>query len=178
MNHHDHVDLLRNGIPGQGGTWADFGSGTGAFTLALADLLGPQGYIYSVDKDRGSLREQQRNMQANFPSARVEYIAADFTQRLDLPVLDGIVMANSLHFVRKKEPVLQMVRSYLRPGGHLLLVEYDTDHGNMWVPYPFTYTTWEKMARQQGFVETMLLARHPSRFLGGMFSAVSVRDNS
>ncbi len=177
MNHHDHVDLLRNGIPGQGGTWADFGSGTGAFTLALADLIGPQGYIYSVDKDRGSLREQQRNMQANFPSARVEYIAADFTQRLDLPVLDGIVMANSLHFVRKKEPVLQLMRGYLRPGGRLLLVEYDTDHGNTWVPYPFSYTTWEKMARQQGFVETTLLARHPSRFLGGMFSAVSLRDH-
>jgi len=176
MNHHDHVDLLRNGIHGQGGAWADFGSGTGAFTLALADLIGPQGSIYSVDKDRGSLREQQRNMQANFPSARVEYIAADFTQRLDLPVLDGIVMANSLHFVRKKEPVLQLMRGYLRSGGRLLLVEYDTDHGNMWVPYPFSYTTWEKMARQQGFVETTLLARHPSRFLDGMFSAVSLRD--
>ena len=175
MNHHDHVNLLRNGIPAQGGTWADFGSGTGAFTLALADLIGPQGYIYSVDKDRSALREQQRSMQAAFPSAKVEYIAADFTQRLDLPALDGIIMANSLHFVRKKEPVLQLVRSYLRPGGRLLLVEYDTDHGNMWVPYPFSYKTWEEMARRQGFVETTLLARYPSRFLGGMFSAVSLR---
>jgi ubiquinone/menaquinone biosynthesis C-methylase UbiE len=175
MNHHDHVNLLRNGIPGQGGSWADFGSGTGAFTLALADLIGPRGYIYSVDKDRSSLREQQRSMQAAFPSARVEYIAADFTQRLDLPALDGIVMANSLHFVRRKEPVLQLVRGYLRPGGRLLLVEYDTDRGNMWVPYPFSYATWEEMARRQGFVETTLLARYPSRFLGGMFSSVSLR---
>jgi ubiquinone/menaquinone biosynthesis C-methylase UbiE len=174
MNHHDHVNLLRNGIPAQGGTWADFGSGTGAFTLALADLIGPQGYIYSVDRDRGALREQQRSMQAAFPSARVEYIAADFTQRLDLPALDGIVMANSLHFVRKKEPVLQLMRSYLQPGGRLLLVEYDTDHGNMWVPYPFSYATWEEMAPRQGFVETTLLARYPSRFLGGMFSSVSL----
>ena len=52
-------EAFLNGIPGQGGTWADFGSGTGAFTLALADLIGPQGSIYSVDKDRGSLREQR-----------------------------------------------------------------------------------------------------------------------
>ncbi len=178
MNHHDHVNLLRNGIPTQGGTWADFGSGSGAFTLALADLIGPQGYIYSVDKDRGSLREQQRNMQAAFPTARVEYIAADFTQRLSLPPLDGIVMANSLHYVRKKEPMLQLMRSYLRPGGRLLLVEYDVDSGNMWVPYPFSYATWETMARQHGFVETTLLARIPSRFLGGMYSAVSIREAS
>ena len=177
MNHQDHVNLLRNGIPASGGTWADLGSGSGAFTLALADLIGPQGYIYSVDKDKGSLREQQKTMQAAFPTARVEYIAADFTQPLELPPLDGIVMANSLHYVRKKEPVVQLIRSYLRPGGRLLVVDYDVDHGNMWVPYPFSYTTWELLARQHGFIETTLLARVPSRFLGWMYAAVCLRDN-
>jgi ubiquinone/menaquinone biosynthesis C-methylase UbiE len=49
MNHADHVALLRAGVPGPGGVWADLGSGAGAFTLALADLIGPTGQIYSVD---------------------------------------------------------------------------------------------------------------------------------
>jgi len=93
MTHEDHVALLRPGISEPGGVWADLGSGSGAFTLALADLLGPQAYIYSVDRDRGALHEQQRAMQAAFPAARVEYIAADFTQPLNLPPLEGIVMA-------------------------------------------------------------------------------------
>ena len=175
MNHNDHVFLLRKGVPEQGGTWADFGSGGGAFTLALADLIGRQGHIYSVDKDRGSLREQERALRSSFPNIAVEYIAADFTQRLQLPPLDGIVMANSLHFVRKKDPVLQLINSYLRPGGRLLLVEYDTDHGNMWVPYPFSYGTWESLALQNGFVNTQFLARVPSRFFGGMYSAMGFR---
>ncbi len=175
MNHNDHVFLLRKGVPEQGGTWADLGSGGGAFTLALADLIGPQGHIYSVDKDRSRLSEQQRVMHASFPAVKVDFLAADFTQRLDLPPLDGIVMANSLHFVRNKEPVLQLIRSYLHPGGRLLLVEYDTDRGNMWVPYPFSYPTWEKMARQNDFVETQLLARYPSRFFDGMYSTMSLR---
>ena len=175
MNHNDHVFLLRKGVPEQGGTWADFGSGGGAFTLALADLIGPQGHIYSVDKDRGSLREQERALRSSFPNIAVEYIAADFTQRLQLPPLDGIVMANSLHFVRKKDPVLQLINSYLRPGGRLLLVEYDTDHGNMWVPYPFSYGTWESLALQNSFVNTQFLARVPSRFFGGMYSAMGFR---
>lgn len=175
MNHNDHIFLLRKGVPDQGGTWADFGSGGGAFTLALADLIGPQGHIYSVDKDRSSLREQERAMRGSFPDVAVEYIAADFTQRLQLPPLDGIVMANSLHFVRKKDPVLQLINSYLRPGGRLLLVEYDTDHGNMWVPYPFSYGTWESLALQNGFVNTQFLARVPSRFFGGMYSAMGFR---
>jgi len=38
MDHKDHVNLLRNGITNAGGVWADFGSGQGAFTLALAEL--------------------------------------------------------------------------------------------------------------------------------------------
>lgn len=175
MNHNDHIFLLRKGIPEKGGTWADLGSGSGAFTLALADLIGPQGQIYSIDKDRGRLSEQQRAMQASFPAVKVDYLAADFTQKLDLPALDGIVMANSLHYVRNKEPMLQRIRSYLKPGGRLLVVEYDTDRGNMWVPYPFSYPTWEKMARQNGFVETQLLASVPSRYFGGMYSAMSLR---
>jgi ubiquinone/menaquinone biosynthesis C-methylase UbiE len=177
MNHNDHVFLLRKGVPGPGGTWADLGSGGGAFTLALADLIGSQGHIYSVDKDRGRLSEQQRAMRASFPAVKVDYMVADFTKRLDLPPLDGMVMANSLHYVRNKGPVLQLIQSYLKPGGRLLIVEYDTDRGNMWVPFPFSYPTWEQMAQQNGFVETQLLARYPSRYFNEMYSAMSLRES-
>jgi ubiquinone/menaquinone biosynthesis C-methylase UbiE len=175
MTHDDHVYLLRTGIPNAGGVWADLGSGTGAFTLALADLIGPAGQIYTVDKDRNALREQERALHAIFPSHTVHYLVADFTHRLDLPPLDGVVMANSLHYVRNKPVVLQLVRSYLRPYGRLILVEYNADRGNMWVPYPLSYRTWETLAQQNGFTSTQLLATRPSRFLGEIYSAVSLR---
>ncbi len=117
-------------------------------------------------------------MHARFPASLVEYINADFTRQLDMPPLDGIVMANSLHFVRKKDPVLQLVRDYLRPGGRQLLVEYNADSGNMWVPYPLSYNTWEALARQNGFTQTQLLATVPSRFFGSMYSAMSLPDDA
>jgi ubiquinone/menaquinone biosynthesis C-methylase UbiE len=176
MNHEDHINLLRQGIPDQGGIWADLGSGTGAFTLALTDLLGPSASIYSVDKDKGALKEQERAMRTGFPAVTVHYINADFTRRLDFPPLNGIVMANSLHFVREKNAVVQLIHSYLRPCGRLILVEYNSDRGNMWVPYPFSYKTWEALARQHGFASTRLLAMRPSRFLGEMYSALSLVD--
>jgi ubiquinone/menaquinone biosynthesis C-methylase UbiE len=175
MIHEDHVNFLRKGIPTTGGTWADLGSGTGAFTLALADLIGPTGHIYSVDKDRDALRQQERAMRSRFPETMVSYLVADISQRLDLPPLDGIVMANSLHFLRDKHTVLQLVRSYLRPNGRLLLVEYNTDRGNWWVPYPLSYTTWEKLARENGFTGTQLLVTRSSRVLNEMYSALSIR---
>src|SRR5205823_11221975 len=97
----------------------------------------------------------------------------DFTRPLDLPLLDGVVMANSLHYQRHKEGVLDLVRGYLKPGGRFILVEYNADRGNPWVPYPLSYSTWEALARRVGFAETRLLATVPSRFLGEIYSAVS-----
>ena len=175
MNHQDHVKLLRIGILASGGVWADFGSGWGAFTLALADLIGPSGQIYSVEKDASALREQERAMRARFPQMIVHYLRADFTHPLDLPPLDGIVMANALHFHRRKDRIVTMLYNYLKPDGHLILVEYNVDRGNPWVPYPLSYPTWKELARKNGFSETHLLHRYPSRFLGEIYSALSVK---
>lgn len=168
MNHSDLVALLEDAITDPGGHWADLGAGEGNFTLALAELLGPGAHITAVDRDAGALRRLAQRL-----GKRVEAKVADFTRPLGLTDLDGIVMANSLHFVRDTGPVLESVRSMLRTGGKLIVVEYGTDHGNPWVPHPFSYERWEKMAAQAGFAKTRLLRTYPSRHLGSMYSAVS-----
>ena len=173
MDHDDHVALIREGIPKSSGIWADFGSGSGAFTHALAEILEPGSQIYSVDKNAASLQNQARTMRTRYPGTEVQYLKADYTQSLDLPPLDGAIMANSLHFQRTKDSVLALIRGYLQPWGRLILVEYNLDQGNTWVPYPLSYKTWERMARKNGFASTRLLARRPSRFMGEIYSALS-----
>lgn len=173
MNHPDHINLIRGGVPETGGVWADLGSGAGAFTLALAELVGASGEIYSIDKDAGALREQERALRARFPRAVVHYRAADFTTPLDLPLLDGVIMANALHFRRDKERVVPAIKKYLRPGGRFVLVEYNVDEGNPWVPYPLSFETWQALAQRCEFANTQLLAAVPSHFLGEIYSAVS-----
>jgi ubiquinone/menaquinone biosynthesis C-methylase UbiE len=175
MDHHDHVNLLRSGITETGGTWADLGSGSGAFTLALAELAGVEAEIYSIDQDKGALREQARAFKTRFPQANVHFQQADFTKRLPLPTLDGIVMANSLHFHRQKDPILKLLHDYLKPGGRLLMVEYNVDQGNMWVPHPISFDTWKSLAQKNGFRNTQFLAARPSRFLKEIYSAVSLK---
>ena len=129
MNHHDHVALLTNGIATPGGIWADLGAGDGAFTLALAELIGATGTIYAVDRDEGALHRLARAMQQRFPDVTLHTQHGDFTRPLQLPALDGIVMANSLHFIHHKTETLARIRDYLRPGGRLLMVEYNSDRG-------------------------------------------------
>ena len=113
-------------------------------------------------------------MRAMFPSARVSCRVADFTRPLDLSDCDGLLMANSLHFVdRGRQPeVLARVVGHLRPGGRFILVEYDADHGSPWVPHPISSRRWEQLAEAAGLRRTRLLARVPSRFLGAIYSAI------
>jgi ubiquinone/menaquinone biosynthesis C-methylase UbiE len=175
LDHADHVALLARGVTqGEGGRWADLGAGTGAFTLALADLIGPHGVIHAVDRDSAALAVLGSAFVSRVARAELRVQAADFTQRLDLSDLDGVVMANSLHFVEDKLSVLALVRGYLGHGGRLLLVEYDSDHGNPWVPHPLAFETWRKLASDAGFVETRKLATVPSRFLRQIYSALSL----
>jgi SAM-dependent methyltransferase len=190
VQHTDLVGLLRDGVDAKGGKWADLGAGEGAFTLALADLLGPGAHITAVDRDAGSMRGLAAEMGKRFPGTGLEVVVADFTKPMSLPsgprlrrgppphvvgrpALDGIVMANSLHFVRDKRPVLARVREMLRPGGSLIVVEYGSDRGNPWVPHPFSYERWQQMAAGAGFERTRLLGTVPSRYLGSMYSAVT-----
>ena len=87
-------------------------------------------------------------------------------------------MANSLHFHRHKDPILQSIKGYLRPGGSLVLIEYDADRGNPWVPHPLSYPTWEATAHRNGFASTQLLATVPSRFLNQIYSALSMKRDT
>jgi SAM-dependent methyltransferase len=168
-NHADRGSAA-GGVADTGGVWGYRADAP----LALAELLGPGGRIYAVDRDQGALRSQVHAMHTRFPNVMVHYQIADFTDRLDLPSLDGIVMANALHFVPspRKDAVVRRLKSYLRPGGRLILV-MNVDQGNSWVPYPLSYFTWEDLARRNGFADVRLLATAPSRFLHEFYSAAA-----
>jgi ubiquinone/menaquinone biosynthesis C-methylase UbiE len=176
VDHADHVALIREAVS-PGATWADLGSGRGAFTLALADLLGSTGTIWSVDRDAHLLEEQTEALRAR-PAAetpRVHALVGDFTRPLALPPLDGIVMANSLHFVADPVPVLHRIVGLLRPGGRFVLVEYDADRGNHWVPHPISADRWPSVAEAAGLSDVREIGRRGSRFLNAIYSAMAVR---
>ena len=118
-------------------TWADLGCGRGTFTLALAALLPDGSTIHAVDADHAALAALPRS------SHRVTIVphVGDFTAAAwPRHGLDGVLMANALHYVRNQGAFLQaMVDAMEEP--RLLLVEYDTDTANRWVPFPLSRQT-------------------------------------
>ena len=174
MTHSEHVNLIKKAITTKGGTWADFGSGDGAFTLALRDLAGAEVNIFSIDNDKSRLQTQDKAFETMFPDSQIRFITTDFTMHLELPPLDGIVMANSLHYVQEQVTFLTKIRDYLKPNGKLVLVEYNTEEGNQWVPYPVSYTMFEKLAEHAGYIDVELLEKIPSTYWNEMYSAQTI----
>lgn len=172
MYHQDHVNLLRPADLTPGASFADLGAGSGAFTLALRELLGLSADIYAVDRDETKLNTLEQAHRSKFGGVEnLHLIPGDFTDKINLPLLDGVLMANSLHFFRDKEKVLRHARSFLKPDGALLLVEYNVDRGNPWVPHPLSFGTFRDLAPRVGFSQPRLLAKCPSSFLGEFYSA-------
>jgi ubiquinone/menaquinone biosynthesis C-methylase UbiE len=169
------VTLLRSGIPGPGGVWADVGCGDGIFAAALHRLVRPGGEIYAVDKNQRSLDRLVHYFRESFSDAILHPIRADFTRGLDLPPLDGLVMANSLHFVRDKAPVLARLVDFLKPGGRLIVVEYNTNQGNPYVPHPLHEFEFLTLAHRAGLHEAQIVARIPSTFLGEFYAGLAFR---
>jgi ubiquinone/menaquinone biosynthesis C-methylase UbiE len=175
MDHEDHVRLIRDGVDEAGRLWLELGAGRGAFTLALAELLGPGAEIVAVDRDAADLRRLAEPLTERFPATRLVTVTADFRDELALgeEPFDGLLAANSLHFVRDPAAVINAVRLLLRPGARVVIVEYDSDSGNPWVPHPFSFKTWQAIAERAGLANTRLVGRVPSRFLGAIYAAAS-----
>ena len=153
MKSADAIKLIEKGITATTPQrWADLGCGNGTFTLALKSLLPAVSKVIAVDKEHQNLPD---------------FIQADFiNDDLALGPLNGILMANSLHYVKNKPPLLQK----LNPP-NFLIVEYDTTRSNLWVPYPVNFKNLNQLAGNLGYQITKL-TEHPSRFGGALYSAL------
>lgn len=135
-------------------TWADLGSGSGLFSEALLRQLPPQSQVYAVDRST-----------IPHPAPGIIPVQRDFLDfPWDLPPLNGILMANALHFVEQQEIFLQQAAQHLLPGGQFLFVEYDTDTPNPWVPYPLSLSTLQSRFRHLGLQPPQSLHTMPSKF--------------
>jgi ubiquinone/menaquinone biosynthesis C-methylase UbiE len=141
--------------------WADLGCGSGTFTLALAGFLQPQSIICAVDTDESALKQ----IPGSYNSVTIKKMPEDF-EKSNLPFknLDGILMSNSLHYINDKSSLIQRAIGYLKHDGCFLLVEYDTNKANQWVPYPLSFASLTELFNKAGFHSVRKLQEKTSVF--------------
>ncbi|HEY4197703.1 MAG TPA: class I SAM-dependent methyltransferase [Mucilaginibacter sp.] len=160
MTTREAISLVKsNRIPTRSvARWADLGCGDGLFTHALATFLPAGSTIYGVDKS-SALKAQTTSGGVNIIPVKADFIS----DSLPFDSLDGIIMANALHYVKDKTAFLQKLQAHLKPGALIILVEYDTDTPvPVWVPYPLSFSSLEKLAKTNGYGPVQKLGSHPS----------------
>lgn len=134
--------------------WADLGCGNGLFSKALLSLLPTGSIVHAIDQTNQSFKE------SSIKFKKLNFI----NDPLDLPLLNGILMANSLHYVKDKLSLLGRLRGSMVKDGSFILVEYDMDVSNTWVPYPLLYSTAISLFKQVGFKSFEKIAERQSIF--------------
>lgn len=181
MERTDLIELIKDGVPqehARAQVWADMGAGVGNFTRSLATLLAPSSTIYAVDRDQSSLRNLRRAIRPSPAYCRIEILYAGFLRPLDLPPLDGVLMANSLHFNKDQKSLIACLLRYLRPGGRLLLVEYDVSVPRPWIPHPLSFKRLTQLAAELNFAAPRLVGSRRSRWSanGVRYATTIVRE--
>lgn len=140
--------------------WADLGCGTGFFTHALAHLLPSGSIIEAIDKGVIPLTPLPNPKHILIRPQQLDFAAGP----LPYARLNGLLMANSLHYVKDQTACIAQLSQALSPEGCFLLVEYDTHLPDPWVPYPIRYNALPGLFNPLGFGVVTKLQERPSRY--------------
>lgn len=151
-------------------SWCDLGCGSGTFTTALAQLLASGSTIYAVDLDQGALER----IPEQYHGVTIRKVLGDLrSSSLRLPAADGILMANSLHFIEDQHLFLKKLLSVT---DRFLIVEYERSRPTPWGPYPVGFERLRELSNGAGLKRVERLATRASRFGGTIYSALAERS--
>jgi len=104
---------------------ADIGAGTGIFSVPLARAVGPGGRVMSVEVDPGFLPLiRDKAAQANLDN--IQPVLGKFEDpRIPRGDMDVVFFHDVLHHIADRANYLQRVASYVKPGGRVVIVDYD-----------------------------------------------------
>lgn len=141
---------------------ADFGAGSGYFTILMAKKVGESGLVSAVDVLEGALDTIRSK-------AKQEGLRNIDTIRSNLEVLgssglanesqDAVLAANILFQSDKKEGIFQEARRILKSGGRLIIVEWKKDKQGFGPPLErrMDETAMMHLASEQGFSFAQLI---------------------
>ncbi|MEK7106723.1 MAG: methyltransferase domain-containing protein [Patescibacteria group bacterium] len=113
---------------------ADFGSGSGAYVLAIAELLANSGHIYAVDVQGDLLRKIKREA-AKRAYKSVEVIWGDLeyagATKISDEELDLVLISNLLFQINNKNAVLREAHRVLKPSGRLVIIDWSDSFGGI-----------------------------------------------
>jgi uncharacterized protein (TIGR03067 family) len=108
---------------------ADVGAGTGLFTRKFAVEVGDKGKVYAVDIAPNFLRHIEKTCEDG-KLKNVETVLCDqFTTKLPKNSVDLVFICDTYHHFEFPQRTLQSLHDALRPGGHMILIDFQRIEG-------------------------------------------------
>jgi ubiquinone/menaquinone biosynthesis C-methylase UbiE len=113
---------------------ADFGSGSGHYSLAVAKALVSTGRVYSIDINKDLLTKLKNNASRE-GAYNVEVIWGDIEKpngtKLRDQTIDLVIMSNILFQVENKTSVINEAKRILKQSGRVLVVDWSDSFGGI-----------------------------------------------
>jgi arsenite methyltransferase len=144
------------GIENKGGVVADIGAGSGYFSRRLANEV-PGGTVYAVDVD-DEFRGYIEHNRESWGTPNIEpHLAFYDDPALPEHGVDLVFVSNTYPYLRSRVSYFKKVRAALKPGGHLVVINFkpDADVPDNTAPAPQFRTPRETVItelQQAGFV--------------------------
>ncbi|MEX0877750.1 MAG: methyltransferase domain-containing protein [Candidatus Spechtbacterales bacterium] len=114
----------------EGMSVADFGSGAGHWTLAIAGEVGKGGVVYAIDVRRSVLEVLEGHIKLE-GSFHIKTVHADLEEEGATQLPEGsqdvVFCSNILHQIKKPANVLKEAYRVLKPKGRLVVVDWTKD---------------------------------------------------
>lgn len=113
---------------------ADFGTGSGAYALALSRAVGASGRVYALDVQKELLSRLKKNAEAS-GHRNIEIVWCDLDTlggtKLGDSLLDAAVVANVLFQSEHKEHFLREIKRVMKPHAELLVIDWSSSFAGM-----------------------------------------------
>lgn len=113
---------------------ADFGAGSGAYVLAIAERMTNSGHLYAIDVQRDLLRRIKNDAHAR-GFKNVETLWGDLERpggsHIAAGHLDLVLISNLLFQVEEKAHVLAEAARILKPDGRLAIIDWSESFGGL-----------------------------------------------
>lgn len=108
---------------------ADFGCGSGFFTLPAAQWVGENGIVYAVDIQKSSL-ERIENQAKDLGANNIKFVWADLeifgSTKILQESVDRIIIVNLFFQTKKQKQILEEAKRILKKDGKILILDWKT----------------------------------------------------
>lgn len=126
-------NVLKIGIT-DGMRIADFGAGSGAYSIASARVVGPEGKVYAIDV-QNDLLTRIKNMAAKEHLNNIDIVWGNIEvphgTRIKDHSVDRVIISNVLFQTDHKNEVLKEARRVLKPTGKVAVIDWLDSFGGL-----------------------------------------------